>query len=112
MNAASHETPKAFDKKKAAVALKYDRAADSAPMLVAKGRGAIAAQIIALALEKGIEIKEDADLVAVLEQLDLDTPIPVAAYAAVAEILSYVYRVNARAREKMGPMNLKPGGNA
>lgn len=75
-----------------AVALKYDRASDEAPRVVAKGEGPIAEQIIALAREHGITIQEDADLANLLAATRIDTPIPIEAYVAVAEILSYIYR--------------------
>lgn len=81
-----------------AVALRYDPADDHLPRVVAKGRGAVAEQIIAVAEEHGVTIRRDGDLVEVLDQLDIDAPIPVAAFAAVAEILAHLYRVN----EEMG----------
>jgi flagellar biosynthesis protein len=85
---------KPFDKDKLAVALKYEREKHEAPVVSAKGKGYIAEQIIALAKEHKIEIREDADLVTLLSKLELDMPIPLEAYAAVAEILSYIYRAN------------------
>ena len=81
-----------------AVALKYDRGKEPAPRVVAKGRGTIAEQIIRIAEEHGVTIHEDANLVEVLEKLDLDAVIPLEAYAAVAEILNYVYKANAQAK--------------
>lgn len=93
---------KKVDPNKSAVALKYDRQNDPAPRLIAKGKGTIAEQIIKVALDNEIEIREDADLVEIIEKLDIDSVIPVEAYAAIAEILSYVYRSNAKARERMG----------
>lgn len=87
-------------KNKIAVALKYEMGVDPAPRLAAKGRGYIAEQIIALAREHGIEVREDADLATLLEKLDIDAPIPMEAYVAVAEILSYIYRTNAKAGKK------------
>lgn len=84
----------AIDIHKLAVALTYDKDADPAPRIAAKGRGHIAEKIIALAQEHGIEIREDTDLAVLLAKLDLDTLIPVEAYAAVAEILAYVYETN------------------
>lgn len=80
-----------------AVALSYDREGDDAPRLAAKGRGLLAEQIIALAREHHIEVRRDADLATLLSRLDIDMPIPLEAYAAVAEILAYVYKANARA---------------
>jgi FlhB-like protein len=79
---------------KTAVALGYDRHGDDLPRVLAKGRGAIAAQIIAIAEEHGVAIHEDEDLVAVLDQLEINAPIPVSAFAAVAEILAHLYRLN------------------
>ncbi len=81
-----------------AVALKYDREKDPAPRVVAKGKGTIAEQIVKVAEANGIVIREDADLVEILEKLDLDAIIPLEAYTAVAEILNYVYKANARAK--------------
>lgn len=82
--------------KPVAVALRYDGATDDAPRVVAKGEGHVAEQIIALAKERGIEIREDADLVNLLAAVRLDSPIPIEAYVAVAEILSYIYRRRGR----------------
>ena len=78
------------DKQKA-VALGYDMGKDEAPKVVAKGQGEIAKQIIAVAQEHGIEVKKDADLVEILSALELDEFIPLEAYAAVAEILRFIY---------------------
>lgn len=82
----------------AAVALKYERGKDPAPRVVAKGKGTIAEQIVRVALEHGVTVREDANLVGILEKLDIDTVIPLEAYAAVAEILNYVYKANAQAK--------------
>jgi flagellar biosynthesis protein len=81
-------------KKKAAVALQYNTATDKAPKITAKGRGFVAETIIALAREKGVPIREDADLVQVLSQLDLNQEIPPSLYQVVAELLAFVYRLN------------------
>lgn len=86
--------------KTSAVALKYDRQKDPAPRVVAKGKGTIAEQIIRVAMENGITIREDANLVEILEKLDIDSIIPLEAYTAVAEILNYVYKANAKLKGK------------
>lgn len=83
------------DRHKLAVALKYAREQHAAPVIAAKGKGYMAQQILHLAERYGVPVQEDADLVQLLEKLDIDTPIPLEAYAAVAEILAYVYRTNA-----------------
>lgn len=77
-----------------AVALGYDAAADAAPRVLATGRGAVAEQILALAFANGVRVRKDEDLIEVLSKLEVDSVIPASAFAAVAEILSYVYRYN------------------
>ena len=85
-----------IDPDKVAVALTYERGIDESPKLAAKGKGHIAEKIIELARAHGVQIKQDEDLALMLEKLDIDMPIPVEAYVAVAEILAYVYKVNAQ----------------
>ncbi|HHN63894.1 MAG TPA: EscU/YscU/HrcU family type III secretion system export apparatus switch protein [Nitrospirae bacterium] len=80
--------------RKKAAALRYDRGRDSAPRLVAKGRGYLAEKIIEIAKERGIPIQEDRELVEILSTLDLYREIPPELYRAVAEILAYIYRVS------------------
>ena len=79
-----------------AVALKgagVDRP-DAPARLVAKGQGAVAEQILELAFANNVSVRTDADLVEVLEAVELDAEVPLHALAVVAEILSYVYRAN------------------
>jgi flagellar biosynthesis protein len=80
------------DPRQAAVALAYS-AADSAPKVVAKGRGLIAAEIISRAREHGVYVHESPELVALLMQVDLDARIPPQLYVAVAELLAWLYRM-------------------
>ena len=75
-----------------AVALAYKRDSDNAPTVLASGRGGIAEQILEVARARDIHVREDADLVQLLRVLEVGSEIPVAAFAAVAEILVYVYR--------------------
>lgn len=77
-----------------AVALSYERNSEEAPKITAKGQGLIAEQIVKIAREHDIEIRQDAGLVEILSVLDVDSYIPLEAYAAVAEILSYIYQKN------------------
>jgi flagellar biosynthesis protein len=95
----------AKDKTKPAVAVALDyksrdgqTPSTQTPRIAASGRGAVAEQIIALAFEKGIPVREDADLAEILSTVDVDAEIPIDALAAVAEILSYLYRYNHAAR--------------
>lgn len=75
-----------------AIALAYG-ANDYAPKVVAKGRGAVAEQIIALAKEHQVFVHESKDLVNLLMQVDLDAHIPPELYVAIAEILAWIYRL-------------------
>jgi flagellar biosynthesis protein len=77
-----------------AVALSYRPAEIDAPVVSAKGSGHIARQIIEIAQANGVPVREDSDLVELLAHVDLDTVIPVDAFVAVAEILTYLYRLN------------------
>lgn len=77
-----------------AVALKYDKDQAKAPIVTAKGQGEIANKIIALAQENNIEIRQDADLLQILKTVNIDEEIPIEAFAAVAEIISYIYNQN------------------
>ena len=83
-----------------AVALKYDKEKDPAPKVVAKGKGEIAENIIKIAEEQGITIRSDSNLVEILEKINIDAIIPLEAYSAVAEILNFIYKANAKAKEK------------
>ncbi len=75
-----------------AVALAY-QTGDSAPQVVAKGRGLIAEEIIARARQHGVFVHESPELVSLLMQIDLDRHIPPELYRAVAELLAWVYRI-------------------
>lgn len=77
-----------------AVALHYDPDEGDAPRVVASGKGALAEQILQLAFANGVKVRTDPDLAQVLAAVEVDTVIPIEAFAAVAEILAYVYQVN------------------
>lgn len=77
-----------------AIALAY-QTGDSAPRVVAKGRGMVADQIIARAKEHGVFVHESKELVALLMQVELDDHIPPALYRAVAELLAWLYQIEA-----------------
>ncbi len=78
-----------------AVALGGDGSPRRPSRVIAKGRGAVATQILEIAFERGIKVRSDADLAEILGAVELDSEIPLEALAAVAEILSYVYRSQA-----------------
>jgi flagellar biosynthesis protein len=75
-----------------AVALRYAEG-DAAPVVVAKGRGLVADEIIRRAREAGLFVHESRELVALLMQVDLDRHIPPALFVAVAELLAWIYRL-------------------
>ena len=78
-----------------AVALAY-QSGESAPKVVARGRGIIAQAIIERAKEHGIFVHESQELVGLLMQVELDEHIPPELYLAVAELLAWIYRLEHR----------------
>jgi len=81
-----------------AVALRYDTDASGAPEVVAKGQGLVAEAIVARAKEAGVYVHESPQLVQLLMAVDLDTQIPPALYTAVAELLAWLWRIEAGAQ--------------
>jgi flagellar biosynthetic protein FlhB len=84
-----------------AVALAYDRAANAAPRLVAKGTDRIAAKIREIAEDASVPIVSNPPLARALYQLELDTEIPAEHFRAVAQIIAYVWRLQ-RGRPRIG----------
>ena len=82
------------EKIKKAIALKYERGKDAAPKVTAKGRGAVADKILALARENRIPIEQDSTLMEALYRLDINEEIPEELYQVVAELLAFIYRMN------------------
>lgn len=74
-----------------AAALKYDIEKNNAPLIIAKGKGETASNIIKIAKENKIPIKKDEDLIELLSKLDIDKEIPSSMYKAVAEIFAFIY---------------------
>jgi flagellar biosynthesis protein len=77
-----------------AIAIKYDKEQDRAPRVVAKGQGFLARKIREIAKQSGVPIHQDDDLVEMLSAIEIEKEIPPELYAAVAEILSWIYRAN------------------
>lgn len=94
MSAPDDETPPLEGKRRLAVALEYS--GEGAPRVTAKGAGPLAERIIALAAEHGVPLDTDADLVAVLGQLELEQEIPESLYRVVAEVIAFAYLVKGR----------------
>jgi flagellar biosynthetic protein FlhB len=84
-----------------AVALRFRKGRDAAPVLLAKGADLMAADIISTARSLGIPIVEAPPLArAVYRYVEPDDYIPVALYRACAEILAYVWRLQAWRSER------------
>lgn len=77
-----------------AIALRHEVGTTDAPEVVASGRGKLAEKILELAFDNDIKVREDADLAQLLTALDVGEKIPLEAFAAVSEILAYVYRAS------------------
>ncbi|GGI14256.1 EscU/YscU/HrcU family type III secretion system export apparatus switch protein [Gottfriedia solisilvae] len=88
------------EKRKEAIALKYNTELDSAPKLVAKGKGVIADEILSKAKEFGVPIQEDPSLVEVLSQLEINQTIPEDLYSVVAELFAFIYRADQQLKNK------------
>ncbi len=74
-----------------AVALKYENGVDMAPVCVAKGADLLAARIRELAKENEIPMVENRPLARALHDVaELDRPIPVEHWEAVAAIIGYI----------------------
>ena len=77
-----------------AIALKYQRGVDSAPIVVAKGRDQFALQIAIKARRHGIPVIERKPLAqALFKTVKVGQEIPQALFIAVSEVLAYIYRL-------------------
>lgn len=82
-----------------AVALKYKQDEMEAPVLVAKGQDLIAQKIREVAEANDIPIVENKPLAQTLfKNVELDQEVPTEHYKAVAEVISYVWRMQGRIR--------------
>jgi flagellar biosynthesis protein len=80
-----------------AIALQYDKDADQAPKIVAKGLRVKAEQIRQIAKEAGVPIMKNVNLANALFRLEVGDEIPEELYDAVAEILNFVYSLRDQA---------------
>lgn len=77
-----------------AVAIKYDREKEGAPVVVAKGVDHLAQKIKDVAKENKVEIVENKPLArALYSTVDVGKEIPPELYQAVAEVLAFVYKI-------------------
>ncbi len=83
---------------KKAVALKYDQEQNSAPKVIAKGKGAIAEKIMHKAREFDIPVFQNEALADSLLKLDLDEQIPPPLYKAIAEVFVWLMQSEQKAQ--------------
>ena len=86
-------------KLKAAV-LKYDVDKDKAPKITGIGRGQVAEKILKVAEEHRIPFYEDPSLIDLLSKLEIQSEVPPQLYNLVAEVLSFVYKLDRLAKKK------------
>ena len=85
-----------------AVAIQYKPDEMRAPIVIAKGAGVIAQRIRLLALENNIPVVERKPLAQLLyKEVEVNHPIPDGSYAAVAEVLAYVYQLQGKKLPKL-----------
>lgn len=81
-----------MEKRQLAVALEYEQGSRKAPVVIAKGRGYLAEEIMKVARENGVLVEANPMLAEALSGVELDQSIPHELYAAVAEVIGFVLR--------------------
>lgn len=79
---------------KQAIALRYDSEKETAPKVIAKGKGLVAEEIIKAANKQEIHIQEDPALIELLSKLEIHQQIPEELYETVAEIFAFLYKLD------------------
>ncbi|MGF1625635.1 MAG: flagellar biosynthesis protein FlhB [Alphaproteobacteria bacterium] len=80
-----------------AVALRYDPQAMAAPRVIAKGADALARKIREVATENDVPLVENPPLArALYASVEVDAEVPEAHYRAVAEVISYIWRIRGK----------------
>ena len=88
-----HEEPKKV------AAIRYSpEDGDTAPRVVASGQGYIAEEILWIARQHKIPLREDPALVNALAAVDVGSTIPFELFRAVAEVIAFVYKLNGKPR--------------
>ena len=86
-----------------AVAIQYDPETMRAPRVIAKGADLVAQQIKKVAAEHGVPTMENPPLArALFKACDVGQEIPADMYAAVAELLAFVYRIRTTRLQAVG----------
>jgi flagellar biosynthetic protein FlhB len=90
-----------------AVALKYDQEAMGAPRVVAKGTDRLAMRIRDLARDAGVPVLEAPPLArALYTHVEIDAEVPAMLFAAVAQVLAWVYQLRGAANPNLRPPNV------
>ncbi len=92
-----------------AVALKYDMQQDTAPRVIAKGRGHVAEHILETAQKNSIPVYQNKSLVSMLMALEIDREIPPELYKTIAEVMAYVYKMDKDKGRANAAKNLNRG---
>lgn len=77
-----------------AIALHYD--SENAPTVSASGEGELAAEIIRIAKQHNIPLREDAALAEMLKEMQLGDEIPESLYRVIAEVIAYAYIISGK----------------
>lgn len=88
-----------MNKRKKAAALSYKQEQALAPIVSAKGKGIVADNIIKKAKENNVPIIEDASLVEILSEININETIPPTLFEAVAEVFAFIYQVDQEAKQ-------------
>lgn len=83
---------------KRVIGLKYDQ--KSAPKVIAKGYGALAEELLAIAKENDVMIHHDAELSQFLNTLELGQEIPRELYIIIAELIAFAFVLQGKFPEK------------
>jgi len=90
-----------MNKERKGVAIEYS---GDVPRILAAARGILFDKLIEIAKINNITIYQDADLTAVLSELEVGSRIPVELYKALSEVLAFCYKVNIDFKTKMEGM--------
>lgn len=83
-----------------AIAIRYDREKDRAPVVIAKGVDSLALRIVEVAEASGVYVTENKPLArAMYDAVPLDSEVPEKFYRALAEVLAYVYSLRKKDTE-------------
>ncbi len=90
-----------------AVALGYDRDADAAPKVLAKGADHVAQKIREIARENGVPLVEDPPLArALYAMVEINEEVPLELYEAVAQVISYIFAMGQGQKQAYRPKAL------